>query len=186
MRSHLLLSSGVVVVADIGHHERTSSPLGQDELDVQVHTREDYAGHAAVDHQGGTHVITFLQLSYHTLRGRLRRISRQAARIFTLAHLHQRARRVVGLHPRGHLHALAVLLRLHILVHERLLQTDHAARLGLERVGGGGQGDDGGTWGEEIGLRFWHILRVDINDQLRPLQLAHAGLLLPRLPQTGG
>lgn len=130
-------------------------------------------------------MITFLQLSYHTLSGRLRRVSREATRNFTLGHLHQRAGRIVRLHPRGHLHPLAVLLRLHILVHERLLQTDHAARLGLARVDGGGEGDDGGTWGEEIGLRFWHILRVDINDQLRPLQLAHAGLLLPRLPQTG-
>lgn len=56
----------------------------------------------------------------------------------------------------------------------------------MARVDGGGQGDDGGTWGEEIGLRFWHILSIGINDQLRPLQLTHAGLLLPRLSQAGG
>jgi hypothetical protein len=127
-------------------------------------------------------VIASLQLSYHTLSARPRRLSQEATPIFTLGHLHQRTRRIVGLHPRGHLQPLALFLQLHILVHEGLLQTDHAARLGLARADRGGEGDDGGTRGEEIGLRFWHIFRVDINDQLRPFQLRHAALLLPRLP----
>lgn len=186
MRSHLLLASGVVFIADIGHNKRTSSPLGQDELDIQVDTREDYAGRAMIDRQGSTHEIAFLQLSYHTLSARPRRVSQEGARIFTLSHLHQRTGCIVRLHPRGHLYPLAVLLKLHVLVHQCLLQTDHAARLRLARAEGGGDRDDGGTWGEEIGLRFWHILRVDINDQLRPLQFTHAGLLLPRRPNAGG
>ena len=174
------IPGGVLLIANIGHYKGPGPALGEYKLNIQIYGRNDDTGHAVIVTEGGTNIIAVFQLIYHALGKPPPRVHFFRGGHFPLSHLHEGTGRIVRLHPRIQMPVFEAPPRLEVLVHQRLLQTDHALRLGL-RSHRRWHRDDRGARRQKIHLRFRHILRISIDHQLRRPQLSLRIALVCRL-----
>jgi hypothetical protein len=178
------IPGGVLLIANIRHYKGSCPALGEYKLNIQIYGRNDDTGHAVIVTEGGTNIIAVFQLIYHALGKPPPRVHFFRGGYFPLSHLHEGTGSIVRLHPRIQMPVFEAPPRLEVLVHQGLLQTDHALclRLGSHR---GRHRDDRGARRQKIHLRLGHILRISIDHQLCRPQLALRIALVRHLLRGG-